>query len=169
MAKLIPLINRQAPPREHLFLAATALKKFHLTKNSTLQQWRNLNPEKKIVITRSTRAKRVGPSVTKFIMGILEIELAPFDGNSFSLILIDLADFKLPIFDEEVISAMVPAFAQFAHTHSKTWSAAIATYDGCVLATANYNGGPPGAIKNAIDYQYNEWTTKPIMIISYGI
>lgn len=28
---------------------------------------------------------------------------------------------------------------------------------------------PLGAIKNAIDYLYNEWTTKPIMIISHGI
>jgi NAD(P)H-dependent FMN reductase len=102
-------------------------------------------------------------------MGILEIELAPFEGNSFSLNLIDLADFKLPVFDEEVIPAMVPAFAQFTHTHSKTWSVAIATYDGYVLVTANYNEGPPGAIKNAIDYLYNEWTTKLIMIISYGI
>lgn len=46
---------------------------------------------------------------------------------------------------------------------------ATATYDGCVLVIANYNGGPPGAIKNAIDYLYNEETTKPIMIISYGI
>ena len=64
---------------------------------------------------------------------------------------------------------MVPAFAQFAHTHSKTWSVAIATYDGYVLVTANHNGGPTGAIKNANDYLYNEWTTKPIMIISYGM
>jgi NAD(P)H-dependent FMN reductase len=36
-----------------------------------------------------------------------------------------------------------PAYAQFAHEHSKVWSAAIAPYDGYVLVTANYNGGPP--------------------------
>jgi NAD(P)H-dependent FMN reductase len=121
------------------------------------------------VITGSTRAKRVGPRVTKFVMGILETQLASVEGSSFSLSLIDLADFKLPVFDEQVIPAAVPAYAHFAHEHSKVWSAALAPYDGYVLVTASYNGGPPGAIKNAINCLYNEWTTKPIMIISYGI
>jgi NAD(P)H-dependent FMN reductase len=126
-------------------------------------------PKKIAVITGSTRKKRVGPEVTKFIIGILETQLASVEGTSYSLSHVDLASFNLPVFDEEVIPAIVPAYAQFAHEHSKVWSAEIAKYDGYVLVTANYNGGPPGAIKNAIDYLYNEWKGKPILIISYGI
>lgn len=63
---------------------------------------------------------------------------------------------NLSVFDEKVIPAMVPAYVQFAHKHSKVWSAEIAGYDEYVLVTTNYNGGLPGAIKNAIDYLYNE-------------
>ncbi|KAK0125400.1 hypothetical protein ONS95_000584 [Cadophora gregata] len=59
--------------------------------------------------------------------------------------------------------------AQFAHEHSKAWSAGIAKYDGYVLVTACYNAGAPGAVKNAIDYLYNEIKGKPFLIISYGI
>lgn len=35
--------------------------------------------------------------------------------------------------------------------------------------SAEYNYGLPGGIKNAIDYLYNEWIGKPVMIVTYGI
>jgi NAD(P)H-dependent FMN reductase len=38
-----------------------------------------------------------------------------------------------------------------------------------VIVTAEYNVGVPAAIKNAIDYLYNEIKGKPFLIISYGI
>jgi len=37
-----------------------------------------------------------------------------------------------------------------------------------VLVTAEYNWGPPAAVKNAIDYLYNEIKGKPFLIIAYG-
>jgi NAD(P)H-dependent FMN reductase len=38
-----------------------------------------------------------------------------------------------------------------------------------VIVTATYNFGVPGAVKNALDYLYNEIKGKPFLIISYGI
>ena len=38
-----------------------------------------------------------------------------------------------------------------------------------MIVTAEYNIGIPAAIKNAIDYLYNEIKGKPFLIISYGI
>lgn len=38
-----------------------------------------------------------------------------------------------------------------------------------MLVTACYNGGPPGGVKNALDYLYHEIQGKPFMIVSYGI
>ena len=32
-----------------------------------------------------------------------------------------------------------------------------------------YNFGLPGGVKNAIDYLYNEWIGKPVLIVTYGI
>ncbi len=90
------------------------------------------------VITGSTRAVRIGPQVTNFITKILEGRLSPTEDTKFALSQVDIATFKLPIFDEEVIPATVPFMAQFANEHSKLWSAEISKYDGYVLVTACY-------------------------------
>ena len=49
---------------------------------------------------------------------------------------------------------MPPAFASYSHEHTKKWSAAIASYDGYVFITPEYNHGPSAALKNAIDYLF---------------
>ncbi|KAL2075614.1 hypothetical protein VTL71DRAFT_557 [Oculimacula yallundae] len=122
------------------------------------------------LITGSTRAVRIGPQVTKFVQTILEEQLSSSSKVAKSTLSeVDIASFKLPIFDEEVIPATVPFMAQFAHQHSKDWSAEIVKYDGYVLVTPCYNAGPPGGVKNAIDYLYNEIKGKPFLIISYGV
>jgi NAD(P)H-dependent FMN reductase len=57
------------------------------------------------------------------------------------------------------------------HTNQppEKWSAAIASYDGYVFVSPEYNYGVPGSAKNAIDYLYNDWIGKPILIVTYGI
>jgi multimeric flavodoxin WrbA len=45
----------------------------------------------------------------------------------------------------------------------------MAKYDGYILVTPCYNEGPPGGVKNAIDYLYNDIKSKPWMIVSYGV
>ncbi|KAH6680553.1 flavoprotein-like protein [Halenospora varia] len=124
------------------------------------------NPKKIAIITGSTRALRIGPQVTAFITSILSPEIA---NTPFTLSQVDIATFKLPVFDEKAIPAAVPMYAQFEYEHSKAWSAEMAKYDGYILVTACYNAGPPAAIKNAIDYLYNEIKGKPFLIISYGV
>ncbi|KAI1438349.1 flavoprotein-like protein [Xylaria sp. CBS 124048] len=64
--------------------------------------------------------------------------------------------------------ATVPKYAQFQHEHSKIWSAEIAKYDAYVLIISEYNCGLAGGTKNALDYLWNEWTGKPVIILSYG-
>lgn len=116
------------------------------------------------VINTSTRAVRVGPAVAVFIEKLLS---ASDNSNTFTVV--DVADFKLPVFDEPVAPAMVPAHAQFSFDHSKAWSAEIAKYDAYVIIANEYNFGMSGSTKNAIDYLYNDWIGKPIFIITYGI
>jgi len=116
------------------------------------------------IINTSTRPVRVGPSVTAFVKELLEKS----DPDS-NITTVDVADFKLPVFDEPTAPAMVPAHGQFIHDHSKAWSAEIAKYDGYILVANEYNFGMSGSTKNAIDFLYNEWIGKPIYIITYGI
>lgn len=89
------------------------------------------------IITGSTRAVRIGPQVAKFVTEVLEANLseAKDEAVKFSISQVDIAAFKLPVFDEAVVPAMVPMFAQFEYEHSKAWSAEIAKYDGYVWTT----------------------------------
>jgi NAD(P)H-dependent FMN reductase len=63
---------------------------------------------------------------------------------------------------------MVPAQAAFTYEHSKKWSAEITQYDGYVFVSPKYNYGMSGLTKNAVNYLFNEWIGKPVLIITYG-
>ncbi|TFB00395.1 hypothetical protein CCMA1212_007637 [Trichoderma ghanense] len=117
------------------------------------------------IIITSTRKLRVGPEVATIVKDILEKE----GGNEAKLSLVDLADFKLPIYDETVVPYQVPSQATYAHEHSRRWSAEISKYDAYILIVPEYNYGMAGSTKNAIDYLRNEWMGKPAAIVSYGM
>ena len=57
---------------------------------------------------------------------------------------------------------------QYSKPHTKAWAAKIATYDGFVFVTPEYNHGIPGALKNAIDFLFAEWNNKAAGFVSYG-
>lgn len=118
------------------------------------------------IIIGSVRAVRIGPKVATLIKSLLEESTLSQTAN---LTLVDLKDFNLPIMDESVIPAMVPAHAQFQHQHSIDWSAEISKYDGYIMVSPEYNFGIPGGLKNAIDYLYHAWVGKPVLIVTYGI
>ena len=118
------------------------------------------------LITTSTRTPRIGPNVSKFVRETLE-QKADVSGTVITGV--EVYDFNLPIYNESILPAMVPAQGSFEHEHSKRWSAEIAKYDAYIFVIPEYNYGLPAATKNAVDYLYNEWINKPVLIISYGI
>lgn len=87
-------------------------------------------PKKIALIQSSTRAIRIGPSVAVIVQDLLK---ASPSYASTEITVIDVADFKLPVFDEKIIPAMVPTYGQFEHDHSKKWSAAISPFDGYIF------------------------------------
>jgi len=78
--------------------------------------------------------------------------------------LVDIKDFNLPLLDEP----MSPMMGRYTHQHTKTWSAKIASFDAYVFVTPEYNHGTSGALKNAIDFLYNEWVNKSAGFVGYG-
>jgi len=78
--------------------------------------------------------------------------------------LVDLADFALPLLDEPA----PPARGEYQHPHTRAWSTKIASFDGYVFVTPEYNHGPSGALKNAIDFLHNEWIDKAAGFVAYG-
>ncbi|MFI6085195.1 NADPH-dependent FMN reductase [Streptomyces sp. NPDC051217] len=110
------------------------------------------------VILGSTRPGRNGEAVAKWAQEIA----AQRDDAEFELV--DIADFKLPHLDE----AIPPSMGQYANAHTLAWAEKIASFDGYLFVTPEYNHSTSGALKNAIDFLYGEWNNKAAGFVSYG-
>ena len=110
------------------------------------------------IIIGSTRPGRNGEAVAKWVHEIAQKRSdAEFE-------LVDIKDFNLPLLDEP----LSPRMGQYTHQHTKVWSAKIASFDGYVFVTPEYNHGTSGALKNAIDFLCHEWTNKAAGFVGYG-
>ena len=110
------------------------------------------------IIIGSTRPGRKGEAVARWVHEHAQKRTdAEFE-------LVDIKDFNLPLLDEPV----PPSMAQYSQPHTKVWSAKIQTFDAFVFVTPEYNHGPSGALKNAIDFLYREWNNKAAGFVSYG-
>jgi hypothetical protein len=69
-------------------------------------------PKVAIVIS-STRTPRVGPKVAEWVKSVIDRRSESGDAI---YELVDVAEFKLPVFDEPILPAMVPAKGMFAAT-----------------------------------------------------
>jgi NAD(P)H-dependent FMN reductase len=110
------------------------------------------------IILGSTRPNRNGEQVAKWVL-----DLAARRGDA-EFELVDLRDYPLPHLDEP----MPPSFGQYQQDHTKQWATKIASFDGFVIVTPEYNHGTSGVLKNAIDYLYAEWNNKAVGFVSYG-
>jgi NAD(P)H-dependent FMN reductase len=63
---------------------------------------------------------------------------------------------------------MPPARGQHQRQHTRDWSAKTASFDGYVFVTPEYNHGPSGALKNAVDFLFREWNNKAAGFVGYG-
>ena len=110
------------------------------------------------IILGSTRPNRNGEQVARWVYEVASRrEDAEYE-------LVDLRDYPLPHLDEPVS----PSFGQYQHDHTREWAAKIASFDGFVMVTPEYNHSTSGVLKNAIDYLYAEWHNKAVGFVSYG-
>ena len=110
------------------------------------------------IILGSTRPNRNGEQVAIWVFDLASRR----DDAEFELI--DLREHPLPHLDEP----LPPSLGQYQHEHTKQWAATIASFDGFVIVTPEYNHGTSGVLKNAIDYLYAEWNNKAVGFVSYG-
>lgn len=110
------------------------------------------------IIVGSTRPGRNGSAVAEWVHAYAKTR-----GDA-EYELIDLEEFDLPVLDEAVPASM----GMYANDHTKTWAATIASFDGYVFVTPEYNHSTSGALKNALDYVYGEWNNKAAGFVSYG-
>jgi NAD(P)H-dependent FMN reductase len=110
------------------------------------------------IILGSTRPNRNGEQVARWVYDIASRR----DDAEFELV--DLRDYPLPHLDEP----LPPSMGQYQNDHTKAWADKIASFDGFVIVTPEYNHSTSGVLKNAIDYLYAEWNNKAVGFVSYG-
>jgi NAD(P)H-dependent FMN reductase len=113
---------------------------------------------KLLVIVVSTRDGRAGVPIAKWAEGRAKAH------GGFEVELVDLREMALPLFDEP----KHPRLKQYAHDHSKRWSARVDAADAFVFVTPEYNYGVPPSFINALDFLSHEWAYKAASFVSYG-
>jgi NAD(P)H-dependent FMN reductase len=106
----------------------------------------------------STRPNRKGEAVARWVH---ELAAARTDAT---YELVDIRDLNLPLLDEP----LPPSRGQYSHEHTRKWAAIVASFDGFVFVTPEYNHAPSAALKNALDYLYAEWANKACGFVGYG-
>lgn len=112
------------------------------------------------IIIGSTRQSRFGEKPAAWIFE----EAKKRDGIDADLI--DLRDWPLPFYEE----AQSPKALTGNYTSdiAKQWEGKVSEGDAFIIATPEYNHGYPAVLKNALDYVYTPWNTKPVGFVSWG-
>ncbi len=116
------------------------------------------SPPRLGVVVVSTRPGRVGPAVARWFRDAAERH------GGFAIDLIDLAEVGLPFLDEPAH----PRMRQYAHDHTRRWSALVDAVDAFAFVVPEYNYSMAAPLKNALDYLHWEWHYKPAGFVSYG-
>jgi NAD(P)H-dependent FMN reductase len=119
-----------------------------------------MNQLKIKVILASIRNGRFGDKPAEWIT-----ELAK-KVEGFSVELLDLKDYELPMFAEAVSPAYVKG--DYEKPEVNKWAEKIAEADGFIIVIPEYNHGYPPSLKNNIDYLAKEWVNKPVSFVGYG-
>lgn len=117
-----------------------------------------MNVPKIGIIISSTRATRVGQQAAEYVASIANKR------TDLAFEIVDLRDYPMPFFDEVSSNAYVPSTNEVA----QKWQKKIASLDGFIFVTAEYNNSITAALKNALDYAYPEWNRKAAAYFSYG-
>jgi NAD(P)H-dependent FMN reductase len=103
------------------------------------------------IVVGSTRQGRMSINIATWLKQ--ECELISTD----EFVLLDLLNYSLPFFGEED-----------KHNVIEKWESAVGECDAFIFVTPEYNHSITGALKNALDFGYQQWDNKAAGIVSYG-
>jgi len=116
---------------------------------------------KLLVINGSVRESRATGRVVAWVEKTAKQSLADVE-----IAVVDLKDLKLPMFDEPVSPMMNPD--RKPEGQVKVWLDELASADGYVFVTPEYNHTMPSGLKNAIDYIDFQIMKKPFLVVGHG-
>jgi NAD(P)H-dependent FMN reductase len=110
------------------------------------------------IIISTTRPGRFADIPTNWLFHIAKLRTdAEFE-------IVDLREYPMPFFEEKAPLHQAPPQNEVA----LRWGKKIASLDGYIFVTAEYNHGIPAVLKNAVDYLYSEIQRKPAAFLGYG-
>lgn len=104
------------------------------------------------IISSSVRRGRNSHRVAQYLQNKIN------SGTVAKAVILDLLEYNFPIFDERLKNQPNPTLQMLEY------AARIKNADGIIIVTPEYNGGYPPALKNAVDFLYEEWRRKPVAI-----
>ncbi|MYS19323.1 NAD(P)H-dependent FMN reductase [Streptomyces sp. DvalAA-14] len=110
------------------------------------------------VITASVRDGRLGPAVADWFL--TQVKERP----EFAVQGVDLIDHPLPLILPEPGGTLPIEAARIR----ESLRSVLARADAFVVVTPEYNHSFPAALKNTVDWFYQEWAAKPVGFVSYG-
>ena len=116
------------------------------------------------MIIGSTRPGRAADRVIPWITG------AATEHGAFDVEILDLRDWRLPIFGESFATIGDPRNPTFSAPEVRRWNDAISEGDAYLFVTPEYNHSVPGALKNAIDSVFATFAfrNKPAACVAYS-
>lgn len=115
------------------------------------------------IVVGSTRPGRRGDQVARWVQEQAAARTPHEAGVEYAIV--DLAEVSLPLLDEPVPAAI----GDYRNEHTRRWADQVASFDGFIFVTPEYNHAVPAALKNAIDYLFAEWHDKAAAFVSYGL
>ncbi|GAB3954705.1 NADPH-dependent FMN reductase [Micromonospora vulcania] len=110
-----------------------------------------MSPLRIAVIIGSTREGRAGDRVARWFVDQAERH------DDLAVTVVDLTEYEFPASYPAEPTASIKAFVR-----------EVGQADAFVVVTPEYNHSFPAALKQAIDYAYDEWQAKPVGFVSYG-
>src|SRR3979411_3564916 len=110
------------------------------------------------IIISTARSGRCADIPTNWLFNIAK------ERNDADFEIVDLRDYPMPFFEERVPLHVAPPQNEVA----LRWGEKIASLDGYIFVTAEYNHSIPAVLKNARDYLWSEIHRKPATFLGYG-
>lgn len=111
------------------------------------------------IVLGSVRQGRNAEAVTNWVY-----DFASKRNDNAEYEIVDLAEYKLPF-----LGQALPEDRQAeAETAIKSWSDKMASFDGYIFVTPEYNHAVGGALKNALDFLKPEVANKAAGFVGYG-
>ena len=122
----------------------------------------SFSESRKVVIQFILGSTRQGRSSDKIGQALIE---GIKNRNDIVTEVVDLRTYDVPFLNDSVVPA---SRKKIIDPVVAAWSKKISEADAYIIIVPEYNAGYPGVLKNALDFLFKEWNSKPVAFVGYS-